>query len=213
MELRLNHRFCAVVKQQYLLWAIAIALSVFAVPTKAWGAQTLPSEVTTKYGDMQLRGSGQLRFLGMKVYNASLYVKQPVTGNIAFDRDFALDIAYLMSLKGAAIAERSVKEMRKVGYEDEAKLARWASRMKEIFPDVQSGDHLIGVFDVEESASSKAKASFYIVQKGKPKPIGAVDDAEFAQAFFDIWLSAKTSEPKLRAALLNAPARAPGTTP
>jgi hypothetical protein len=34
------------------------------------------------------------------------------------------------------------------------------------------------------------------------KPIGNIDDAEFARAFFAIWLDPKTSEPSLRKQLL-----------
>ena len=34
------------------------------------------------------------------------------------------------------------------------------------------------------------------------KPTGEIRDAEFARLFFGIWLSPKTSEPELRAALL-----------
>jgi hypothetical protein len=182
-----------------LLWLLAASL-----PALAKGElEPLPQAVSDKYGAMQLRGGGQLKFLGMRVYNARLFIKPPLGADVAFDRDFALDIGYLMSLKGAAIADRSAKEMRRVGYQDEAKLARWTSRMKELFPDVQAGDHLVGVFDIEGGKDDKkAKASFYIVQRSKVKLLGAVDDSEFARAFFDIWLSPKTSEPKLRAALL-----------
>jgi Chalcone isomerase-like len=101
---------------------------------------------------------------------------------------------YDMSFKGREIAERSLAEMRKVGYKDEQKLKRWGEEMTRIFPDVKKGDALIGV-----SVPGKG-AKFY----SQEKLIAIAEDAEFAKAFFDIWLSEKTSEPKLREKLLGS---------
>ena len=85
--------------------------------------------------------------------------------------------------------------MRKVGYTDETKLKKWGDAMTAIFPDVKKGDTLVGV-----SIPGK-EARFY----SQEKFIAAVPDPEFAKAFFDIWLSDKTSEPKLRLRLLGNP--------
>ena len=67
--------------------------------------------------------------------------------------------------------------------------------MTKIFPDIKQGDALIGV-----SVPGK-EARFY----NREKLIATVPDPEFAKAFFDIWLSEKSSEPKLRLKLLGAP--------
>ena len=65
--------------------------------------------------------------------------------------------------------------------------------MNKAFPDVKKNDTLVGV-----SVPGKG-ARFY----SQDKFIAEIADPEFAKAFFDIWLSPKTSEPKLRARLLN----------
>ena len=64
--------------------------------------------------------------------------------------------------------------------------------MARIFPDIKKGDTLIGV-----SLPGK-EARFY----NREKLIAVVPDPEFAKAFFDIWLSEKSSEPKMRLKLL-----------
>jgi hypothetical protein len=135
------------------------------------------------------RGDAVMRFFGLKVYDIRLWTPSKPHR----DEDlFALELVYDLGLKGAEIAKRSADEMRKIGYRDEAKLKRWTDAMARIFPDVKQGDTLIGV-----SVPGK-EARFY----SRDKFIAAVPDPEFAQAFFGIWLSEKTSEPKLRERLL-----------
>ncbi|MEO8104614.1 MAG: chalcone isomerase family protein, partial [Betaproteobacteria bacterium] len=112
---------------------------------------------------------------------------------------FALELVYDLSLSGRDIAERSVSEMRGQGYRDESKLKRWGDEMARIFPDIRPGDTLVGV-----SMPGK-EARFYT----RDKFIAAVPDPEFARAFFDIWLSDKTSAPGVRRKLLGASERSP----
>ena len=152
-------------------------------------AAALAETVAKEHASLSQVGEGDLRFLGMKVYDISLW--SPAK---AYDAGalFAIQITYDMNFKGREIAERSITEMRNIGYSDEAKLKRWGEQMVKIFPDIKKGDSLIGV-----SIPGKG-AKFY----SRDKFIAAAEDAEFAKAFFNIWLSEKTSEPKLRAKLL-----------
>ena len=137
------------------------------------------------------RGAAVMRFFGLKVYDIRLWsISKPHRD----DGLFALELVYDLGLKGSDIAKRSTEEMRKIGYTDEAKLTRWTEAMARVFPDVKQGDSLIGV-----SVPGK-EARFY----SKDKFIAAVPDPEFAKAFFGIWLSEKTSEPRLRERLLGA---------
>lgn len=152
-------------------------------------ANTLPEIVAKEHAALNVRGEGDLKFFGFKVYDARLWTQlKPHSPSEVF----ALQLVYEMSFKGRDIAERSLAEMRKVGYKDEQKLKRWGEEMLRIFPDVKKGDALIGV-----SVPGKG-AKFY----SRDKLIAIAEDAEFAKAFFDIWLSEKTSEPKLREKLL-----------
>ncbi len=152
----------------------------------------LPELVTKTHPGLKLKGYGELRFFGIKVYDAALFTPD---NSLSLDEPLALEITYNISLKGQDIAKRSAQEMRKIGYTDESKLAQWHERMVQIFPDVAKGDQLIGVMVVSNGKAHAAQ--FY----SSGRELGMVEDAEFAKAFFEIWLSTKTSEPRLRARL------------
>ena len=82
--------------------------------------------------------------------------------------------------------------MTKLGYGTTEQRARWGELLKKMLPDVDAGDFLTGVNVPQRGVR------FY--QNGKP--IGSIEDREFAQAFFGIWLDPRTSEPALRKQLL-----------
>jgi Chalcone isomerase-like len=165
---------------------LSILLTVTAMPTSA---NVLPEAIAKDHMGLSVRGEGLLRFFGMKVYDARLWTAGKAH---SFNDMFALELVYDLGLKGKDIAERSVAEMRKQGFNDETKLMRWGAEMARIFPDIKKGDSLIGVFVPGK------EARFF----SREKLLASVPDPEFAKAFFDIWLSEKTSEPKLREKLL-----------
>ena len=110
----------------------------------------------------------------------------------------ALELEYARALDGQAIAERSLKEMKGLARVDAAQAERWLQQMRQIFPDVKKGDRITGVQQPGEAAR------FFV--NGQPR--GEVRDAEFTRLFFGIWLSPRTSQPKLREALLGSKAQA-----
>ena len=152
-------------------------------------ANSLPELVTRDLTGLAVRGGAVMRFIGLKVYDVRLWTPmKPFT----YADPFVVELVYNMSFSGKDIADRSVQEMRAQGVSDEKKLKRWGDEMAKIFPDIKQGDTLIGV-----SLPGK-EARFY----NREKLIATVPDPEFAKAFFDIWLSEKTTEPKLRVKLL-----------
>jgi len=108
-----------------------------------------------------------------------------------------LRLDYQRSLEGSAIAEASVREMRRF-VDDAARLAAWGAQMRTVFPDVRPGDHLVGVYRAEGAQFHQGE-----------RRLGAIAEPGFAAAFFAIWLDARTSAPDLRAALLTRPATGP----
>lgn len=165
--------------RQYALCALLVFVS-----SPAWAAA-----LTAPQPGWQLEGTAVMRFLGLKVYEIRLW--HAGSGDRA-EGPFALELEYAMRFKGRDIAKRSLVEMRGQGLRDERQLARWQTAMAAVFPDVNPGDRLIGV------AIPGTEARFYLADR----LLGTIADPAFVTAFFNIWLSERTSEPALRARLL-----------
>ena len=181
---------------------LAAALATAGVPV---GASTAaPPAISAQLPDARLAGEGDLRWFGLKVYSAQLWVPRP---GLRPDRlaaaPVALDLRYATSLKGALIAERSVQEIERMGFGDPQRRGRWLDAMKRLFPDVAKGDRLTGVHEPGRGAR------FF----HNDRPIGGVDDPDFASAFFAIWLDERTVAPALRDALLRQAAAEAGGAP
>ena len=185
-------------RRDWLQGAVAIGLSVvtpWACATPATADKNPPAEVLAALPGAHYRGSGKLTFLRLHVYDATLWVQSPFSPDSFEQQPLALELKYARSLKGELIAERSLAEMRKFGDTPAAMADSWLLEMKRLFPDVAAGDRLTGLQLPGESTR------FYF--NGALR--GEVRDAEFTRAFFSIWLSPRTPEPKLRLALLKPP--------
>lgn len=170
--------------RQFVLCCSVICSSVMAeVKTEMF--PELPFALT----EAHLVGESQFTYFFWDVYDASLYASQ---GKWNPDAPFALKLTYARNFKGDNIASRSVKEMRSQNPADTDTLARWQSEMTRLFPDVKDGDQLIGIAD------SMQHSVFYF----NSKKLGEINDVAFTQAFFNIWLGEKTSQPDMRKSLL-----------
>lgn len=167
-------------------------LSVFLLTfMTSLSLQAQPLWVTEAVPGAQKLGGGPLRFIGMRIYDAELWAKQSFDVNKFTEQPFVLKLTYARSLVGKLIAERSDKEIRKLGLADEARRKVWLEQMTKLFPDVKEGDSL---------------AVLYLPGKGltmmrNDTLLGEIADPEFARAFVSIWLHPNTSEPDLRNAL------------
>jgi len=151
--------------------------------------------------DQQVLGRSRLRVWGFEVYDARLWAGPGFDAQRYEQHRFGLELNYLRSFKGRAIAERSMDEMRDLAAITPEQATRWLAAMSALFPDVQRGDRITGVH-VPGSG-----ARFYL----NGKWLGEVADDSFSRLFFGIWLSPKTSQPAMRATLLQA--QAPARTP
>ena len=151
-----------------------------------------PPEVAAQWPGARFLGSGRLTYFGLHIYDARLWVADGFSADHFATLPFALELQYARALVGRRIAERSLDEMKRVGGFSEEQGQRWLNGMTQVFPDVSQGDRLTGVHRPGEAAR------FFLNAKLQ----GELRDADFARRFFGIWLSAQTSEPKLRVALL-----------
>jgi hypothetical protein len=152
-------------------------------------ALTVHASPLPQLPDYQAVGSGTLRYFGLRIYDATLWSPRGVW---SAGGPFALELRYARSFDGAAIARRSIEEIRSQRDYPAATLARWEQRMRALFPDVSAGDRLIGVRMPGQGVA------FY----SGTRKLGQIEEDAFAEAFFNIWLHPSTRVPDLRAQLL-----------
>ena len=109
------------------------------------------------------------------------------------DKPFALKLTYHKSLKGTSISQRSVVEIKKLGFNDDDTINSWHKFMEKTFPNVHKGDVITGVYN-----RNKQTVFYY-----NNEEVGRISDPEFGYWFFGIWLHKNTSEPKFRKRLLD----------
>lgn len=163
----------------------------------------VPVELSQGLPAARLQGQGTLRFLGLRIYEARLWVGAQTLAPSWSDAPavpLALELHYARAFRSEAIAARSLQEMRRQGPIEPAQAARWQATMQRLFPDVQSGDRLTGLWRPDRGAE------FFFNGRATGE-VGEATEPGFARRFFGVWLSEQTSEPALRAALLQGASR------
>jgi hypothetical protein len=173
-----------------LLFAFCMALMI-SVSARAIAQEVapLPEPVSAELPNLKTRGTALLRMLGFRIYNGTLWTTD---GQKSLDQPFVLDLQYLRNFEGKALSERSIDEMKGQDVGTPEQHAKWLTEMLRVFPNVKPNDRITGV-----SLPGKGAKFFH-----NGKLTGEVNDPAFAKAFFDIWLSPKTSQPSMRKELL-----------
>src|ERR1022692_3614994 len=92
---------------------------------------------------MKRWGSGEFRRYGFLIYAATLWA----AGNDPTQPPLALQLTYKRTISADDIVEASVDEIRKLAVANDTQLAQWRAQMKQLFPNVRPGDHILGVYD------------------------------------------------------------------
>lgn len=165
-----------------------LVLSVaLLMPTISLAA--LPAPVKALAPEWRTLGKGDLRWFGLAVYEATLWVSGQ---RLEPDEPFALSLRYARNIPRAKLVGSSIDEMRRLGYQDEDQLKNWQQHLERVFPDVKKGETIVGV-----SVPGRGARFFH-----NGRFTGEVKDADFARAFFAIWLDERAYSPELRARLL-----------
>jgi len=136
-------------------------------------------------------GQGELRWFGFKIYSAKLWSQR-----VPFESHapFALELTYHRHISREHFVKTSSEEIQRL-FEQRFtadKLHEWENLMSRAFPDVNEGDQLIGIFIPGQGCR------FY----DKNGLLAEINDPQFAEAFFSIWLDPRTKDTELRAQLL-----------
>ena len=174
------------------LLARGLCCAGLCLPLALLRAEALPPELRTSLPAADLAGQATLRFWGLEIYQATLWVAPGFADAAYAQSPFALELRYQRDFKGADIAQRSLAEMQAQAPLSEAQAAAWGQRLRELFPDVQRGDRLTGEHQPAVGARFWHNGRW----------LGELRDPVFAERFFGIWLSPRSSEPQLRRGLL-----------
>jgi len=138
-------------------------------------------------------GDGELRWLGFRVYRATLWSEQrPFQPEHAF----ALQLHYFRAISRQRLVQTSLDEMERLNGDaiDAATLAQWEKSLSRAFTDVKEGDELIGVY-------APGHGMRFYNQQGL---LADIADLRLARAFFGIWLDERTRDQNLRRKLMGA---------
>lgn len=138
------------------------------------------------------QGRMQLRWFGLSIYEARLWTLERIDPLNYPSQHFVLELRYARSLRGEAIAERSLEEMQRQQALDPARAQDWQAQMRAAFPDVQAGDRLSGWH-----RPGRGTRFFH-----NGRPTRDLSDPAFGPRFFGIWLSPRVRDAALRDALL-----------
>lgn len=182
-------------RRRLLGWPLCglAALAPFRAPLADESLRASFEEVIRNaLGSPRLAGEAQLRFLGLRVYDARLWVGRGFDAERWGEHPLALELIYRRAFTAAAIARRSVEEITRQRPLPAEQFARWQTALSQWLPDVQPGDRLIGFHQPGEGMA--------LWRSGHPQRV--IKDTDLSTLFFGIWLSRQTSEPGMREALL-----------
>ncbi|WP_312955154.1 chalcone isomerase family protein [Pseudomonas songnenensis] len=139
----------------------------------------------------RLVGEGELRFFGLRIYDARLWSQQ---APLQAQAPFALELTYHRAISREDFVRTSLQEIQRLSGEavDSARLRQWRAEMQQAFVDVTPGERITGVFLPGRGCR------FYVNDRLQHE----VDDPAFAEAFFAIWLDPRSRDQKLRRNLL-----------
>lgn len=167
---------------------------VFFLSSHLWAENIEKENVSSvdviEFNQYKKVGSAKFSVYFWDIYNSTLYTttgQYPVSveqSNIVFH------IEYLRDITSADLIERTIEQWQHLGLKS-SEYQQYLPQLEQLWPDIKAGDSLTLLINQSQS-------KFYFNQKY----LGSIKQHIFGQQFLNIWLSAKSSQPKLRAQLL-----------
>lgn len=121
-------------------------------------------------------GETRLRVMLFRIYDAELYSD---TGSYSQADERLLRLNYARSFTSERLAEQTRDEWERIGFPENEKTGEWINTLKNIWPDVNSGDCIVA------HQLPNGAVRFY----GNEGELGAIEDQQFGEQFLAIWLS------------------------
>ncbi len=147
-------------------------------------------EIDENFSKPSRLGSYNLKVWSFNVYNIQLLSE---TKNFSYQNKSALVINYQRDFAKKDLIQKSLEEISRINnINDETLLKNYQNKLEEIFFEVKKGDRKTAFFDPKNGVKLYFNGKF----------AGTINDLVFAKRFFDIWLSDKSSYPKMTQAIL-----------
>ncbi|MCL1067208.1 chalcone isomerase family protein [Shewanella olleyana] len=140
---------------------------------------------------LQMVGEADMNLLWFSIYSAKL---MSVDGDYQHNQfPLKLEIQYHRDIEAEDLVEATVDQWQHIGIAEQD-IPRLQQQIEQAWPDVKEGDKLSFMMHNHDLGQ------FYF----NDKPLPLIEEAGFSKAFLGIWLSEKTSRPKLRKQLIGA---------
>jgi len=124
------------------------------------------------------------------VYDAALYLPGDIPGkDVLKDVPKQLELSYHISIKGSKFGESAEPYLEKnVPPEELTRLRPRIEQLNRLYRDVKEGDRYALTYAPEKGTTLSLNGN----------PLGTIEGADFAAAYYTIWLGAKPISDKLR---------------
>jgi hypothetical protein len=154
----------------------------------------LPDPVVEQLPELQPVGSGELRWLGRPVYDASLWTTEGRFQGFRAGEPVALSLWYQRSFSERELLRIVDFAWSRLDLPADAPRQRWLAELARIWSDVEPGHNLTTV------VVPGVETRFY----DRDRLLGRIAEPAFGPAFLSIWLDARSPVRDLRAQLLGA---------
>ena len=157
---------------------IGILILMVLGPATMASAESLGKHVP----DAEIVGQAKFKVFLFKIYDAILYAPN---GHYDPDGVFAIRLNYLVDVSKAQIIKSSLFEMERQTQADTAQLQVWKKFLDASFRDLKDGESATAIHNQDGSITF-----FFNGVEGE-----TINDANFADAFMNIWLSDNARDP------------------
>lgn len=172
--------------------AILVAAALLGGPAAV--ASTLPAPVVEQGYALRKVGGGELKWLGLAIYDASLWTSTGRYAGFGGGDTVALSLWYQRAFKRDELLGITETAWRKLGQPEETQRERWLAELRRAWSDVAPGQNVTTV------VVPGGPTRFYD-QRGR---FAQVDDPAFGPAFLAIWLDPRSVVRDLRRQLLGS---------
>jgi len=187
-------------RQLIVLALIVLCAALSGTPALADPRAQFSPEITVNGQTLPLRGTGRLVWMRMvTVYDAALYLPADIPGkDVLRDVPKRLELRYHISIKAEKFGESAVPFLEKnVAAEELVRLKPRIERLNRIYRDVKEEDRYALDYAPGKGTTLSLNNS----------PLGTIEGADFAAAYFAIWLGAKPISDTMRDELMGTTTR------